>query len=270
MIRMVFFAPYPEILPIIQQVFSERPDRDEFQYEVIQDFFNNPLENITADVAIARGFTAHSMQKKCIICTELRVTGYDVMAAIDLCLKLTTVKKIAIVGAFNMVYGAENAESIYPDIRISCYPIMDETQLEQMIRQAISDGNGAIVGGYTTVMIARNYNIPAVMIKSGREAVNNAIAEAKIAAEISFREKERSNEIANIMNYSFQGIISTDRQGRITFANSYCHTLFKEELMESLVSLTTTISRFSSAAVSSRIVRFTSFDTSMAEALCCF
>ena len=228
MIRMVFFAPYPEILPIIQQVFSERPDRDEFQYEVIQDFFNNPLENITADVAIARGFTAHSMQKKGIICTELRVTGYDVMAAIDLCLKLTTVKKIAIVGAFNMVYGAENAESIYPDIQISCYPIMDETQLEQMIRQAISDGNGAIVGGYTTVMIARNYNIPAVMIKSGREAVNNAIAEAKIAAEISFREKERSNEIANIMNYSFQGIISTDRQGRITFANSYCHTLFKD------------------------------------------
>ncbi len=228
MIRMVFFAPYPEILPIIQQVFSERPDRDEFQYEVIQDFFNNPLENINADVAIARGFTAHSMQKKGIICTELRVTGYDVMAAIDLCLKLTTVKKIAIVGAFNMVYGAENAESIYPDIRISCYPIMDETQLEQMIRQAISDGNGAIVGGYTTVMIARNYNIPAVMIKSGREAVNNAIAEAKIAAEISFREKERSNEIANIMNYSFQGIISTDRQGRITFANSYCHTLFKD------------------------------------------
>ena len=67
MIRMVFFAPYPEILPVIRQVFSERPDREEFHYEVVQDFFNNPLENINADVAIARGFTAHSMQKKCIV-----------------------------------------------------------------------------------------------------------------------------------------------------------------------------------------------------------
>lgn len=228
MIRMVFFAPYPEILPIIQQVFSERPDQKEFQYEVIQDFFNNPLENINADVAIARGFTAHTMQKKGIICTELKVTGYDVIAAIDTCLKLTPVKKIAIVGAFNMVYGSENAESIYPDIRITCYPIIDEIRLEEMIQKAVSDGNGAIVGGYTTVMIAGKYNIPAVMIKSGREAVNNAIAEAKIAAEISFREKERSNEIANIMNYSFQGIMSTDRQGMITFANSYCHTLLKD------------------------------------------
>ena len=83
MIRMVFFAPYPEILPIIRQVFSERPDQDQFQYEVIQDFFNNPLDNINADVAIARGFTAHTMQKKGIICTELKVTGYDVIAAID-------------------------------------------------------------------------------------------------------------------------------------------------------------------------------------------
>lgn len=228
MIRMVFFAPYPEILPIIRQVFSERPDREEFQYEVIQDFFNNPLDNINADVAIARGFTAHSMQKKGIICTELKVTGYDVIAAIDTCLKLTPVRKIAIVGAFNMVYGAEHAESIYPDIQITCYPILDETRLDEMIQRAIQDGNGAIVGGYTTVMLAKAYEIPTVMIKSGREAVNNAIAEARIAAEISFREKERSNEIANIMNYSFQGILSTDRQGLITFANSYCHTLLKD------------------------------------------
>lgn len=228
MIRMVFFAPYPEILPIIQQVFSERPDRDEFRYEVIQDFFNNPLDNINADVAIARGFTAHTMQKKGIICAELKVTGYDVIAAIDICLKLTPVKKIAVVGAYNMVYGSENAESIYPDIQITCYPILDEIRLEEMILKAVSDGNGAIVGGYTTVMIARKYDIPAVMIKSGREAVNNAIAEAKIAAEISFREKERGNEIANIMNYSFQGIMSTNRQGIVTFANSYCHTLLKD------------------------------------------
>ena len=198
MIRMVFFAPYPEILPIIRQVFSERPDREEFQYEVIQDFFNNPLDNINADVAIARGFTAHSMQKKGIICTELKVTGYDVIAAIDTCLKLTPVRKIAIVGAFNMVYGAEHAESIYPDIQITCYPILDETRLDEMIQRAIQDGNGAIVGGYTTVMLAKAYEIPTVMIKSGREAVNNAIAEARIAAEISFREKERSNEIRRL------------------------------------------------------------------------
>lgn len=234
MIRMVFFAPYPEMLSTIQQVFSERPDHNELQYEVILDTYNNPLDNINADVAIARGFTAHAMQKKGILCAELKVSGYDVIAAIAKCRTLTPAKKIAIVGAFNMVYGAENAHNIYPDIEITCYPIVDETQLEDMIQKAIDDGNGAIVGGYTTVMISRKYNVPTVMIESGRESVNNAIAEAKLAAEISFREKIKSNETANVMNYSFQGIISVNRQGYITFANSYCHTLLKD-VKESLI-----------------------------------
>ncbi|MBS6398133.1 MAG: sigma 54-interacting transcriptional regulator [Clostridiales bacterium] len=228
MIRLVFFAPYPEMVPTIHQVFSERPDHDDFQYEVIQDFFNNPVDNINADVAIARGFTAHSMQNKGILCAELKVSGYDVIAAIDKCRLLTSDKRIALVGAFNMVYGSENAVAIYPDIEITVYPIVDETQLEEKIRQAIADGNSAIVGGYTTVMIAGKYQVPAVMIETGRESINNAIAEAKVAAEISFREKERSNEIANIMNYSFQGIMSANRQGYITFANTCCHSLLKD------------------------------------------
>ena len=34
MIRLVFFAPYPEILPTIRQVISERPDHDDFEYEM--------------------------------------------------------------------------------------------------------------------------------------------------------------------------------------------------------------------------------------------
>ncbi|MDY3826193.1 MAG: sigma 54-interacting transcriptional regulator [Lachnospiraceae bacterium] len=228
MIRLVFFAPYPEILPTIRQVISERPDHDDFEYEIVQDFFNNPLDNINADIAIARGFTAHTMQRKGIACAELKVTGYDVIAAIQKCLRQSPLKKLALVGAFNMVYSPENVHLIFPDIEITTYPIVEETQLETMIQKAIKEGHDAIVGGHTTVLLAEKYHIPAVMIESGRESVNNAIAEAKMAAEISFREKERSNEIANIMNYSFQGIISTDREGYITFANSYCHTVLKD------------------------------------------
>lgn len=228
MIRIVFYAPYPEMIPIIHQVFSERPDRDEFQYEIIQDFFNNPITDINADVAIARGFTAHTMQKNGIVCAELKVSGYDVIAAVDRCRKIAPGGKIALVGAFNMIYGSERAETIYPDVRIACYPIVDETRLEEMIQRAIADGCNAIIGGYSTIQFANKYDVPSVMIETGCESVNNAIAEAKMAAEISFHEKEKSNEIANIMNYSFQGIMSANRQGYITFANTYCHTLLKD------------------------------------------
>jgi len=228
MIKMVFFAPYPEIRPLIQQVFDERPDKGDFEYEIIQDFFNNPLDNIDADVAVARGFTAHTMQKKGIICAELKVTGYDVIAAIDKCIKMTHSERIAIVGAFNMVYGAENAGPIYPNVKVSGYPMTDETHLEAMVKKAVEDGNTAIVGGYTTVLIAKKYGIPAAMIETGRESINNAIAEAKLVSEVSKREKEHSNRVEGIMNYSFEGILSADKDGQIDFANSYCHTIMSD------------------------------------------
>ena len=41
---------------------------------------------------------------------------------------------------------------------------MDETQLETTILKARDDGNTFMVGGYTTVEIAKKYNIPAVML----------------------------------------------------------------------------------------------------------
>ena len=44
MIKIVFFAPYPDILPVIEQVFRERPESEAIQYEVVQDFYNNRLD----------------------------------------------------------------------------------------------------------------------------------------------------------------------------------------------------------------------------------
>ena len=38
MIKIVFFAPYPDILPVIEQVFRERPESEAIRYEVIQDY----------------------------------------------------------------------------------------------------------------------------------------------------------------------------------------------------------------------------------------
>lgn len=225
LLHLVFFTPYPSLHTTIEQVFKERPDHDQFIYEIRPDSMNNPLNSLQADVVIARGFTAHALKCLDIPCAELKTSAYDVIVAIDQCIKNTSAKKIAIVGAFNMVYGADCMKVIYPDVTFQTYAINDETELDAAILQAVSDGNKAIVGGYSTVMLAEKYHIPCVMIESGREAINTAIEDAKNTALIALREKEKSNEISNIMNYSFQGIISTDRDGMITLANSFCYTV---------------------------------------------
>lgn len=226
MIHMIFYAPYPQIVPLIKQVFQERPDCNELEYEIVQDFYNNPLQDLNADVVIARGFSALTMKQRGYICAELKVGGYDVIAAVLKARRMCPgLSHIAVIGAFNMFYGIESIRDAFPDMKLSTYPVNSEPLLADAIRQAISDGCDALVGNYTGVELAKKSGLPAVMIESGQEAINNAIDEAKSAAEIDLREKMRSAQMANIMNYSFQGILSTDQNGIITFANKYCYSI---------------------------------------------
>lgn len=226
MIHMIFYAPYPQIVPLIKQVFQERPDCNEIEYEIVQDFYNNPLQDLNADVVIARGFSALTMKQRGYICAELKVGGYDVIAAVLKARRMSPgLSHIAVIGAFNMIYGIESILDAFPDMKLSTYPVNSEPLLADAIRQAISDGCDALVGNYTGVELAKKSGLPAVMIESGQEAINNAIDEAKSAAEIDLREKMRSAQMANIMNYSFQGILSTDQNGIITFANKYCYSI---------------------------------------------
>lgn len=226
MIHMIFYAPYPQIVPLIKQVFQERPDCNELEYEIVQDFYNNPLQDLNADVVIARGFSALTMKQRGYICAELKVSGYDVIAAVLKARRMSPgLSHIAVIGAFNMIYGIESIRDAFPDMKLSTSPVNSEPLLADAIRQAISDGCDALVGNYTGVELAKKSGLPAVMIESGQEAINNAIDEAKSAAEIDLREKMRSAQMANIMNYSFQGILSTDQNGIITFANKYCYSI---------------------------------------------
>ena len=230
MIKIVFFAPYPQIFSDIRGVFDDRPDRDEFEYEIRQDITNNPLKDLDADIIIARGFTARSLRRAGLPCTELQVSGYDIMAAIFKCRKLAPdCARIAIIGPFNMIYGSEAINGILSELRVTPYITDDETLLEDTLRRALEDGNTAVVGSHSSVLLASKRGIPAVMIESGREAIASAISHAREAVLMRRQEQEHAARIANIMNYSFQGIISTDREGNITMANSYVYSILKLE-----------------------------------------
>ena len=155
MIHMIFYAPYPQIVPLIKQVFQERPDCDELEYEIVQDFYNNPLQDLNADVVIARGFSALTMKQRGYICAELKVGGYDVIAAVLKARRMSPgLSHIAVIGAFNMIYGIESIRDAFPDMKLSTYPVNSEPLLADAIRQAISDGCDALVGNYTGVELA--------------------------------------------------------------------------------------------------------------------
>ena len=223
--KIVFFAPYPALRPVIEQVFRDRPDRDEINYQIYQDFFQNSFEYIDADVVIARGFSAHSLQKRGVLFAELKVSGYDVIEAVRRCQELARPKKIGLVGAFNMMYGSEAVAPVFPEISFQTYTSDDESKLESIVRRALKDGCDAIVGGYSSSLLAKKFGVPSVIVNSGKDSVNAAIEDAKARYALYITEKGKSTEIANIMNYSFQGIISADNNGIITLANTNCYSI---------------------------------------------
>ena len=229
MIRIVFFAPYPSIFSDIRKVFQARPDRDELEYEICQDIPGNPLENLNADIIIARGFTAMSLQKAGIPCAELTVSGYDVLAAVQKCRELSASSRIAILGPFSMVYGAEQIGRAIPEVSLRTYIMEDESRLEEALLQAMADGNTAVVGTHSCALTAEKYHIPAVTIESGLESVNNAISHAKASVLLARKEKLERDRYASILNFSFQGILAADSSGRITMANNYVYQSLKLE-----------------------------------------
>lgn len=129
MYHIVFLAPYSSSIPLIEQVFLARPDCDELFYEIILDRYNNQLEHIHADAVIARGFTARTMKRLNIPGVELSVSGYDVVQAIDRAVKGWPGTRIALIGAQNLLDGAETISSIFSGRDIRAYPILDETRL---------------------------------------------------------------------------------------------------------------------------------------------
>ena len=59
------------------------------------------------------------------------------------------------------------------------------------------------------------------MILSGRKTVLQAVDEAIRTVRLMRHERERTDRFKGIMDYSFEGILSVNREGLITTANNY-------------------------------------------------
>ena len=135
------------------------------------------------------------------------------MKAVNECMQKGNIERIAVVGAFNMVYGAEQMCHLYPNLGLGCYAEDDEDQAGDGGAPGYEGREPGHCGGYSTVQIAERLGMPAAMIHSGIEAVNHAISEAIAVAHLTRYERQKRDEIANIMNYSFRGLFpSTGRE----------------------------------------------------------
>ena len=221
--KIVFYVPNPESAGWVQEIFDRENDGSwELDIRFTTGVREIAAADIQADVVIARGVTGYAAKQllKDMPVIMLPITGYDILRALLLCREKFAAAKLLIVGPLNMVCGADILEA-FAGVEIRTLLIADEEDGERKIREAQAEGFTTLIGGGTASLIAKSLGMNSVMIHSGEEAILQALREAMQVAVVKRQEQEIAEQFRAILDYSLEGIIAVDEDGRISLVNRF-------------------------------------------------
>ena len=223
MAKIVFVVPYPEMQSIVETTFREEPGEDwQLHIELVIGVRDiGGQRDFAADVVVARGVTAVALRQMFpdTPVVDLPVSGYDILRAVKECQRRFAARRIGIVGARDMIYGAAGVCEILEDVELVVAEVKDEGDAEPIIRQLRDQGVEVIIGGVMSTDIAKSLGINSLFIQTGKEAIYQALREAKRVAVVRRQEQERGEQFRAILEYSAQGVIAVDDAGTISLAN---------------------------------------------------
>ncbi|SDI12970.1 sigma 54-interacting transcriptional regulator [Propionivibrio dicarboxylicus] len=176
------------------------------------------LQEQGTEIVITRGITAAAIHAEGIdvVIVEIAVTAFDVIRSIERARHHG--KQIAVVVFPSMAKGLDSlASAMGIDLRI--HILASEQDADATVAAAIGAGANAIVGGYIAEIAARKQGCPFELIENGQEGILQAVAEARLIADGQNLEKAKAAIFRAVLDYSYDGIISADRNGKIFFFN---------------------------------------------------
>ena len=170
------------------------------------------------EVFISRGRTAflikHAGPEWSVV--EIPFTVLDVFQTIERA-KLQG-RRIGVIAFAPMISGLDHLGTML-GTTIRFYPLKDESEVEPNVLAAMADNVDIIVGGAITGKVADKHGVPFTVIENSPESMQQAAQEAKNIALAKQREKTKGNLFRVVLDYAYDGIISTDAEGCITIFN---------------------------------------------------
>lgn len=230
MVDILFVVPYPELEPVVQEVYKEYPRRDsvsvEFKVMTVDMVRQYKMER-EYDVLVGRNFTLEELKRqyphKPVI--NIPITGYDIVQALYEAEKMYHCKKVGIVGRFFHMYQYEHMEEI-TGVETSYYPVDQSHDLKFCVESAVDHGCDCIIGGYSTFLYLKDGPVPVVTVRVSRETVYNVLEEAVHIAEEVKKEKEKSEMFRIITQTANSGIFYVNEKRQIEIANREARKLF--------------------------------------------
>ncbi|GEA14887.1 sigma-54-dependent Fis family transcriptional regulator [Moorella sp. E308F] len=170
-----------------------------------------------AEVIISRGGTATLISRHVEVpVVEIAVSAFDLVRALAEARELG--RYIGVAGFRNVIYGTKSLESVL-GVHIEELIIEAEEGAAGIIAEGKAMGLEVIVGDAVSVRSARELGLQAILVTSGKEAINQAIREAREVALVRRRERARAEQFKAILDFAYEGIVATDQEGRITLVN---------------------------------------------------
>ena len=216
----VFLAPDKEIFATATATLSEsHPDiRIEQGLLSAGVLRARELAQQGVDIIITRGGTASEIKKALpdMTVVEVPITGFDILRTIDAARQRGP--RIGVVAFPSMVIGIDCLAPIL-DVELRHYLIQNEYEAEFQVLQAFQEGADVVIGGVITSQASKKHKAPHVLIRSGAEGILQAAQEARRIYEARLLEKLKSTLFRTVLDYSYEGVISIDREERIAIFN---------------------------------------------------
>lgn len=226
----VFIAPDPGLARQYRQILAAVPDRTQVVEALLSQAvpLARQLEEQGAEVFVVRGGTAMLLRRAGIRSpiVELHLTSADIVQALNEARSLAHTEQpaIAIVAFPGMI---QHLLDFLPllSLPLRCYTLGSEEEAAGRAEEALAAGAQVLLGGAITVRIARERGVPGVLLPSGEASVRQALEEARRIVYARRLEARRSNELAAMLEYAYEGIVAVNSQGRVTVCNPVAQSL---------------------------------------------
>ena len=238
MAQILIIAPFRELADETKQVIKERFNDDNTLFKVLEADLKEAEKLIGSgierdvDVIVSRGGTAKLLEKN----TDFPIVQIQVSLA-DILRVIRSVQnkynKVGIAGFENILYGCQDITKLF-NIEVEQLLVYDEESADEKLLLAKQQGIDLIVGDAISVKKARQMDIAARIIDSGKQAIYQSLLEAVVIAKVKRQEKYKSEALRTVVNHSDDGIIVINESGIITSFNRVAELIFHKVNYEAI------------------------------------
>jgi len=179
------------------------------------------LEANGAKAIISTGGTMPEIEKHVqlpVVCAN--PTYFDLLESLNNMQQSLNVKneKVALILHISRVIDVDRLQRFLNN-KLSLFQYQDEEHLHRIILQLYSEKFKVLLGGPTTLYIAKQLGMTAFPLALGRETMSTALEKTRYIINLIQQDREQTQRLKTVLDVFYDGIITTDSNGIVTMCN---------------------------------------------------